>query len=332
MPASTSVAHEAAGTETSSTGAGNINYTYPSSGVLDTNKMVGVGPALTAASILAGPNANHASSLSPATNPTLTSIATIASGGGTGTCTATGTNFTRQSVLNVNGISYPTTFASADDDHRHHCQEGDAGHAAGLRHYRRCRSNCTVNWTFYMTKKKHDEERDEHDERDEAERHEQRQRTRGCSFPRPHRNRVTRSIVNSASRTEYGSSSRSRRKHPVKSKLAYAAACRVVSVYGLNQRTADGFVAGSGRHGSSEAVDQFDQPDRVRRSATRISRFMSVVKTSSGTACINFAGQDEPTTLNEDGTLSTGVNMAMWQGPDTVPVVIKNGPESLGSG
>ena len=32
VPASTSVAHEAAGTETSSTGAGNINYTYPNSG------------------------------------------------------------------------------------------------------------------------------------------------------------------------------------------------------------------------------------------------------------------------------------------------------------
>ena len=29
VPASTSVAHEAAGTETSATGAGNINYTYP---------------------------------------------------------------------------------------------------------------------------------------------------------------------------------------------------------------------------------------------------------------------------------------------------------------
>ena len=43
---------------------------------------------------------------------------------------------------------------------------------------------------------------------------------------------------------------------------------------------------------------------------------------------INFAGQDEPTTLEENGTLSTGVNMALWQGPDTVPVIIKNGPES----
>ena len=132
VPASTSVAHEAAGTETSSTGAGNINYTYPSSGVLDTNKMVGVGPALTAASILAGPNANHASSLSPATNPTLTSIATIASGGGTGTCSATGTDFTRQSVLNVNGISYPTTFVSTTNITATTAKKATAGHAAAF--------------------------------------------------------------------------------------------------------------------------------------------------------------------------------------------------------
>ena len=40
-----------------------------------------------------------------------------------------------------------------------------------------------------------------------------------------------------------------------------------------------------------------------------------------------FAGQPEPTTLNEDGTLSTGINMDVWHGPDTVPVVIQNGPE-----
>ena len=43
---------------------------------------------------------------------------------------------------------------------------------------------------------------------------------------------------------------------------------------------------------------------------------------------IYFAGQPEPTTLNEDGTLSTGINMDVWHGPDTVPVVIQNGPES----
>jgi hypothetical protein len=41
---------------------------------------------------------------------------------------------------------------------------------------------------------------------------------------------------------------------------------------------------------------------------------------------IVFAGQDEPTTLESDGTLTTGVNMAMWQGPDTVQVGIRNGP------
>ena len=41
---------------------------------------------------------------------------------------------------------------------------------------------------------------------------------------------------------------------------------------------------------------------------------------------IVFAGHDEPTTLNEDGTLSTGVNMAVWHGPDTVKVSVRNGP------
>lgn len=40
---------------------------------------------------------------------------------------------------------------------------------------------------------------------------------------------------------------------------------------------------------------------------------------------IVFAGHDEPTTF-EDGKLSTGVNMAVWQGPDTVQVGVRNGP------
>jgi hypothetical protein len=30
---------------------------------------------------------------------------------------------------------------------------------------------------------------------------------------------------------------------------------------------------------------------------------------------INFAGHDEPTTFNEDGTLSTGVKPSLWQDP-----------------
>jgi len=40
---------------------------------------------------------------------------------------------------------------------------------------------------------------------------------------------------------------------------------------------------------------------------------------------IVFAGQDEPTTLNADGTLSTGINMDVWHGPDTVQVSVRNG-------
>jgi hypothetical protein len=41
---------------------------------------------------------------------------------------------------------------------------------------------------------------------------------------------------------------------------------------------------------------------------------------------INFAGHDEPTTLNEDGTLSTGVKPALWVNPVTVQVYVRNGP------
>ena len=41
---------------------------------------------------------------------------------------------------------------------------------------------------------------------------------------------------------------------------------------------------------------------------------------------IVFAGQNEPTTF-ADGKLSTGINMDMWHGPDSVEVFIKNGPE-----
>jgi hypothetical protein len=40
---------------------------------------------------------------------------------------------------------------------------------------------------------------------------------------------------------------------------------------------------------------------------------------------INFAGNDELTTLEDDGRLSTGINMPLWLGPDTVPVTVKNG-------
>ena len=42
---------------------------------------------------------------------------------------------------------------------------------------------------------------------------------------------------------------------------------------------------------------------------------------------IHFAGHDEPTTLGEDGRLSTGVKPSLWTEPATVQIQIKNGPE-----
>jgi len=39
---------------------------------------------------------------------------------------------------------------------------------------------------------------------------------------------------------------------------------------------------------------------------------------------IVFAGQDENTQFEEDGTLSTGVNMDYWHGADVIPVMVRN--------
>jgi hypothetical protein len=43
---------------------------------------------------------------------------------------------------------------------------------------------------------------------------------------------------------------------------------------------------------------------------------------------IVFAGQDEPTDLEDDGSLSTGIDMSLWQGEDTVKVSVKNGDKT----
>jgi hypothetical protein len=61
------------------------------------------------------PNQQHASSLSPAVNPTLASISptSTASGAGTQLLTATGTGFNKQSQIVVNGVPQATTFVSA---------------------------------------------------------------------------------------------------------------------------------------------------------------------------------------------------------------------------
>lgn len=108
--AGTSVDAEGRGAETSFTQTYSTAIYNPSGALV----MAGAGPALAAAPAMPQPNQNHASSLSPATNPTLTSVsAGGASGGGNATCTATGVGFTRQSVLNINGINYPTTFTSS---------------------------------------------------------------------------------------------------------------------------------------------------------------------------------------------------------------------------
>jgi len=107
VPASTSVAHEGAGTEAVATAPGSVAQCPTVS--------VGVGPVATVATREAGPNATHASSLSPANPTTLTSISpgNSVSGVGTTTVGATGTNFTKQSVIWVNGVPQTTTFNSA---------------------------------------------------------------------------------------------------------------------------------------------------------------------------------------------------------------------------
>lgn len=59
------------------------------------------------------PNASHPSSLSPLTVPAITSLsAGGASGSGTTALTVTGTSFTKQSVVYVNGVQQATAFVS----------------------------------------------------------------------------------------------------------------------------------------------------------------------------------------------------------------------------
>jgi hypothetical protein len=111
VPASTSVAHEGAGTEIL------VTQTYSSAVFLPAGPLltVSAGPTLTA-NTMPQPNATHASSLSKATNPALASITptTAVSGTGTTALTAvTGTNFTAQSVVYANGVPIPTVYVSA---------------------------------------------------------------------------------------------------------------------------------------------------------------------------------------------------------------------------
>ena len=114
VPASTSVPHEGAGTEVVVTNPGNITHTYVV-GTFDTSKSYSDGPVQTAATIAAGPNATHASSLSPVTNPTLTAAlqAPTTSGAGTAVLTCTGTGFVPGCRIWVDNREQTTTFVSA---------------------------------------------------------------------------------------------------------------------------------------------------------------------------------------------------------------------------
>ncbi len=116
VPASTSVAHEGAGTETRVLAPGNISHTYVV-GTLDTSQSVSTGPVTNTQALRdAGPNANHASSLSGATVPTITGAPApnnVASGAGTVAITLTGTGYTRASVVYIDGVAQTTNYVSA---------------------------------------------------------------------------------------------------------------------------------------------------------------------------------------------------------------------------
>ena len=109
VPASSSVAHEGAGTEVSVLAPGNIVHTYPGAITMNTSQSVS-----DLGSYTTNPNGQHASSLSPTAATTLTSITpgSTVSGVGQTTLGATGTNFTRQSVIYVNGVAQTTTYVS----------------------------------------------------------------------------------------------------------------------------------------------------------------------------------------------------------------------------
>jgi hypothetical protein len=94
---------------------GNITYTYIGGVTLDMSRTASCGPVQTATTIAAGPNATHASSMSPATNPALASITPTTAVKGTGTqlITCTGTAYTPGCRIWVDNQERSTTFVSA---------------------------------------------------------------------------------------------------------------------------------------------------------------------------------------------------------------------------
>ena len=106
VPASTSVAHEGAGTEVVWTPSPAVPNPSPN-GPLQTVSCLG--------NYTSTPNASHASYLMGSAVPTtsLASGASNVSGTGTTLLTVTGTNFNRSSVVYVNGVAQNTNYVSA---------------------------------------------------------------------------------------------------------------------------------------------------------------------------------------------------------------------------
>lgn len=106
VPASSSTPHEGAGTEVVFT------QTYSAAVYNPAGPLVTVS---TTAPYTVTPNRDHASSLSPATNPVIGALtpSTTTSGTGTFSLGVAGTNYTRQSVIYINNIPQTTTFNSA---------------------------------------------------------------------------------------------------------------------------------------------------------------------------------------------------------------------------
>jgi hypothetical protein len=175
-----------------------------------------------------------------------------------------------------------------------------------------------------MTKKKHDEERDEHNEGHEAERHEGDKEREGVLFhglPEPsdeiHRELREQDRIREQQIEAQAPVNRQEGVTPSGNPFPFSASINEPQTVSLP--IPEDIDVPKPSISSINPIEATIGDDDFTLYVTGENFFKDSV--------LNFAGQNEPTTLNEDGTLSTGVNMALWQGPDTVPVVIKNGPE-----
>jgi hypothetical protein len=84
----------------------------------------------------------------------------------------------------------------------------------------------------------------------------------------------------------------------------------------------EGWTEGGGPGGGTAPVLASLTPATVALGAPNFTLHVHGTGFADG-AVIVFAGQDEPTTVVSATEVTTGVNMAVWVGPDTVPVVVR---------